>query len=182
MSQVTSWHFIFQTFSGRFLSICPWNRINPDMPLCFKHQVLIQVGFSKFLVSSSDCSCPHALAGTQQFHANSEPAQSLKRLCHRTPLPWLATWKHWLFIVRINYLGQWFSTLAAHQIYPERLFFFKYSCLVSIPDQLNRYFGSKAQASVFVIRSPDDSMYGQKNTDLDNDSTLGCILEFSGDI
>lgn len=65
---------------------------------------------------------------------------------------------------------------------PRKTFKKKYSCLVSIQDQFNRYFGSKAQASEFVIRSPDDSMYGQKNADLDNDSNLGCALEFSADL
>lgn len=106
--------FYIQIFSGKFPNISPWNRINSDMPLCFKRQVLIQVGSSKFLLWSSNCSCPHALAGTQQFHANSEPAQSLTRLCHSASLPRFATWKHWLFTVKINYLGQWFSTLATH--------------------------------------------------------------------
>ena len=72
------------------------------------------------LGSQSFCShpltvpCPCALADTQQFHANSEPTRNLKRCCHSAPLPWLATWKHWLFTVKINSLGQWFSTPGAH--------------------------------------------------------------------
>lgn len=64
--------------------------------------------------------CP---VGTQQFHANSVLTHSVKRFCHCAPLPWLAIRKHWLVTVKINYLGQWFSTVAAHKTQKDMIFY-----------------------------------------------------------
>lgn len=72
-------------FQGDFLTSLLEAGLTLRCPWTSSARCMIPVGSSKFLVSPSDCSCPHVLTGTQQFQANSELARSLSRLCYSAP-------------------------------------------------------------------------------------------------